>query len=137
MTQDDMVLEFHDAFNHPINVDPSNEEINLRKSLIDEEATEAYQEFVNLLNPREVTIPLLAQERKETLAALTKELADILYVVWGTAISFGLPLEEVFRRVHESNMSKLGDDGKPIYREDGKVLKGPNYKPVDLRDLFE
>ena len=44
-------------------------------------------------------------------------------------------LEQALRRVHRSNMSKLGDDGKPIYREDGKVLKGPNYQPPDLTDL--
>jgi predicted HAD superfamily Cof-like phosphohydrolase len=44
-------------------------------------------------------------------------------------------LEQALRRVHQSNMSKLGPDGKPIYREDGKVLKGPNYQPPDLSDL--
>ena len=46
-------------------------------------------------------------------------------------------LDEAMHRIHESNMSKLGDDGKPIYREDGKVLKGPNYKPPILNDLIE
>ena len=44
-------------------------------------------------------------------------------------------LEQALRRVHKSNMSKLGEDGKPVYREDGKVLKGPNYQPPDLSDL--
>jgi predicted HAD superfamily Cof-like phosphohydrolase len=44
-------------------------------------------------------------------------------------------IEQALRRVHASNMSKLGEDGKPIYREDGKVLKGPNYQPPDLSDL--
>ena len=66
---------------------------------------------------------------------LLKELADILYVVYGYAATYGLPIDEAFKRVHESNMSKLGEDGKPVYREDGKVLKGPNYKPADLSDL--
>ena len=66
---------------------------------------------------------------------LLKELADLLYVVYGYAATYGLPIDEAFKRVHESNMSKLGDDGKPLYREDGKVLKGPNYKPADLDDL--
>ena len=66
---------------------------------------------------------------------LLKELADILYVVYGYAATYGLPIDAAFKRVHESNMSKLGEDGKPIYREDGKVLKGPNYKPADLSDL--
>jgi predicted HAD superfamily Cof-like phosphohydrolase len=66
---------------------------------------------------------------------LLKEMADLLYVVYGYAATYGLPIDEAFKRVHESNMSKLGDDGKPLYREDGKVLKGPNYKPADLSKL--
>ena len=66
---------------------------------------------------------------------LLKELADLLYVIYGYAATYGLPIDEAFKRVHESNMSKLGDDGKPLYREDGKVLKGPNYKQADLGDL--
>jgi predicted HAD superfamily Cof-like phosphohydrolase len=70
-------------------------------------------------------------------AELTKELADLLYVVYGFAVTFGLPIDEVFERVHRSNMSKLGDDGKPLYRDDGKVLKGPNYQPPKLDDLFD
>ena len=49
------------------------------------------------------------------------------------AHSFGIDIEECFREVHQSNMSKLGEDGKPIYREDGKVIKGPNYKPPNLK----
>ena len=68
-------------------------------------------------------------------AALTKELADLLYVVYGAAVTFGLPLDVVFNRVHASNMSKLLD-GKPLKRQDGKVLKGPNYQPPKLDDLF-
>jgi predicted HAD superfamily Cof-like phosphohydrolase len=67
---------------------------------------------------------------------LTKELADLLYIVYGTAVTFGLPLEEVFTEVHRSNMSKLGADGKPLYRADGKVLKGPNYQEPDLDRYF-
>lgn len=66
---------------------------------------------------------------------MLKELADLVYVCYGYAATFGWDLDEAVRRVHASNMSKLGPDGKPIYREDGKVLKGPNYKAPDLRDL--
>ena len=65
-----------------------------------------------------------------------KELADLVYVCYQYAENMGWFLDEALNRVHESNMSKLGEDGKPIYREDGKVLKGPNYKPPDLSDLF-
>ena len=65
-----------------------------------------------------------------------KELADLVYVCYQFAENMGWFLDEALNRVHESNLSKLDEDGKPIYREDGKVLKGPNYKPPDLSDLF-
>ena len=65
-----------------------------------------------------------------------KELADLVYVCYQYAENMGWFLDEALNRVHESNMSKLDEDGKPIYREDGKVLKGPNYKPPDLSDLI-
>jgi len=65
-----------------------------------------------------------------------KELADLVYVAYQYAENMGWLLDEALDRVHKSNMSKLGDDGKPIYREDGKVLKGPNYKPPNLEDLI-
>ena len=65
-----------------------------------------------------------------------KELADLVYVCYQYAENMNWFLDEALNRVHESNMSKLGEDGKPIYREDGKVLKGPNYKPPDLSDLI-
>ena len=65
-----------------------------------------------------------------------KELADLVYVCYQYAENMNWFLDEALNRVHLSNMSKLGEDGKPIYREDGKVLKGPNYKPPDLSDLF-
>ena len=64
-----------------------------------------------------------------------KELADLVYVCYQYAENMRWNLDESLNRVHESNMSKLGDDNKPIYRDDGKVLKGPNYKPPDLSDL--
>ena len=65
-----------------------------------------------------------------------KELADLVYVCYQYAENMGWFLDEALDRVHKSNMSKLGADGKPIYREDGKVLKGPNYKPPTLTDLI-
>jgi len=68
-------------------------------------------------------------------AECLKELADLVYVCAQYAENMEWDLEQALRRVHQSNMSKLGEDGKPIYREDGKVLKGPNYQPPDLSDL--
>ena len=83
---------------------------------------------------------LVKEEYAEVLSATTeenllKELADLVYVTYGYAATFGWDLDEALRRVHASNMSKLGEDGQPIYRDDGKVLKGPNYEPLTLRIL--
>ena len=83
---------------------------------------------------------LVKEEYAELLSAtdeenLIKELADLVYVTYGYASTFGWNLDEAVRRVHASNMSKLDEDGQPIFREDGKVLKGPNYKEPYLEDL--
>lgn len=71
----------------------------------------------------------------ETPAEIMKEACDLVYVILGMFVEFGWDFDEAFRRVHESNMSKLGEDGKPIRRKDGKILKGPNYKAPTLGDL--
>ena len=86
---------------------------------------------------------LIDEEHKEFLYACEnegyvqelKELADLVYVCFQYAENMEWDLEEAMYRVHESNMSKLGLDGKPIRRADGKVLKGPNYQPPKLDDL--
>ena len=65
-----------------------------------------------------------------------KELADLVYVCYQYAENMRWDLDGALDLVHKSNMSKLDEDGNPIYREDGKVLKGPNYKPPDLSDLI-
>ncbi len=125
MTPYKMVLEFHKMYDIPINVEMnSNELIGLRQDLMWEELDEVVME---------ITVGYECIDKMK----LTKELADLMYVTIGTAVTFGLPLEEVFTEVHRSNMSKLGPDGKPIYREDGKVLKGPSYKEPNLEAFFE
>ena len=68
-------------------------------------------------------------------AECLKELADLVYVCYQYAANMDWDLDEALHRVHTSNMSKLDEDGKPIYREDGKVLKGPQYAPPNLEDL--
>ena len=68
-------------------------------------------------------------------AECLKELADVVYVCFQYAANMEWDLDEALHRVHNSNLSKLGEDGQPIYREDGKVLKGPNYQPPNLIDL--
>ena len=124
------VRDFTEAMEQPVDIPASDSRLisqyALRKILIREEADEAMEAFDAILR---------SGPTKDNVAHLTKELADILYVVYGAAVTFGLPLEEVFDRVHTSNLSKLVD-GKPLKREDGKVLKGPNYQPPKLDDLF-
>ena len=71
------------------------------------------------------------------LVGIADALTDILYVTYGAGHAFGLDLDACFREVQRSNMSKLGEDGKPIYREDGKVLKGPNYSEPDLKKTLQ
>ena len=77
----------------------------------------------------------LFRENNHIKAEALKELADLVYVCYQYAANMGWDLDEAMHRVHESNMSKLDEYGRPIYREDGKVLKGPNYKPPNLEDL--
>jgi len=79
---------------------------------------------------------LLFRKNLDIEAEALKELADLVYVCYQFAENQGWFLDEALDRVHKSNMSKLDEDGNPIYREDGKVLKGPNYKPPTLTDLL-
>ena len=70
-----------------------------------------------------------------TLIDVADALTDLLYVVYGAGHSFGIDLDKCFEEVHRSNMSKLGEDGKPIYREDGKILKGENFSEPNLKGI--
>ena len=137
-----MTDEFITAMEQPKGVDISEGEqggvLSMRLCLIREEAKEV-EDAICLLAAKVFNAELfgidMTEEIKAAKAALLKELCDLQYVLSGFVVTFGLPFDEAFKRVHESNMSKLGPDGKPIYREDGKVLKGPNYKKPDLSDL--
>ena len=107
--------------------------LDLRRTLIEEEFQELMKEFLNLkfIKIRDGKVP------DKYMAPFLKELCDLMYVLVGTAVVFDLPLYDAFREVHRSNMSKLGEDGKPIYRDDGKVLKGPNYSPADILEVLK
>lgn len=93
----------------------------------------------------ELRVELIAEELEELTHAIAMKdivgvadaLTDILYVTYGAGIAFGIDLDECFDEVHESNMSKLDENGKPIYREDGKVMKGPFYRPPNLKLVLE
>lgn len=130
MSQYQMVRDWMERFDHVLDKEPNWKDMDLCNSLIDEEQGEVQEELDRWREDKN-DISFLNKE------ALTKELCDLIWVCHFTAAKFGLPIETAFKRVYESNMSKLGDDGKPVLREDGKILKGPNYKPAELGDLFE
>ena len=113
------LLDQAEQFRQAYNLTTSGSAKATQKSLIDEEWSEFHEAYHH--EPDENQL---------------KELADLVYVCFQYAASQDWDLDEAMRRVHKSNMSKLGEDGKPIYRGDGKVLKGPNYAPPQLGDLI-
>lgn len=130
------VRYFHEAFGMPVVGHPrvpSDERVALRLRLIDEEYQEVRSELTNILEKQRYGHTVDDPNRR--LADLAKELSDLVYVIQGCALEFGLDLDRAIAIVHASNMSKLGADGKPIRRADGKVLKGPNYRAPDLSEL--
>ena len=125
MTISTIVREFHQTFGAVINDKPDHLLMHdyaltqMRLGLILEEADELFQ-------------AIDARDYVETADAL----GDLAYVTYGAALSLGIPLYRVVSEIHRSNMTKLGPDGKPIYRADGKILKGPNFEPPQLRPLL-
>ena len=118
MTNFESVKKFMQTFGQEIKEKacfPSQKIISLRLELIKEE--------LNELNE--------AVEKKD-IKEVADALTDILYVTYGAGHAFGINLDVAFNNVQASNMSKLGEDGKPIYRDDGKVLKGPKYFPPKI-----
>ena len=113
------VKTFMETFGQEIKIKPSfsTDKINsLRYDLIKEELDELKE----------------AMENKDLLE-VADALTDILYVTYGAGHAFGIDLDKCFEEVQNSNMSKLGENGKPIFNESGKVMKGPNYFKPDLR----
>ena len=120
-----LVNEFHKNYDHPTPDKPKHpdqidtELWDLRWDLLREEFEECRLAYSDR-NPLEIM----------------DALCDIIYVVYGMAIAYGWPINEALAEVHRSNMSKLGPDGSPIKRPDGKILKGPNYTPPDLARIW-
>ncbi len=116
------VETFHNAFKITNRENPiaftTKKEVKLRFELMDEENKE-----------------YLEAAKNNDLIEVADALGDMLYILCGTILSHGMQhkIEEVFNEIQRSNMSKLGENGKPIYREDGKVLKGPNYFKPNLK----
>ena len=116
------VKDFHQAFGQRVGEYPNlpnQDERMLRKKLLAEE----FEEY-------------MTGEFDDDIVEIADALADIIYIACGTAVSYGIPLDEVFAEVHRSNMSKLVD-GKPIYREDGKVLKPEGWMPPDVKGVLD
>lgn len=121
MTNFEKVAEFMNTFGQTVETEPTWTGVaGLRYELIREELEELEEAI-----------------RYKDIVDVADALTDLLYVVYGAGHSFGIDLDKCFEEVHNSNMSKLGDDGKPIYREDGKVLKGPNYWKPDLEKVMK
>ena len=119
------VHEFHTAFGAGIKNVPTGsigEDRNLLRYNLMKEENEEYLEAV----------------KNNDLVETADALGDMLYILCGTIIEHGMQdkIEEVFEEIQRSNMSKLGEDGKPIYREDGKILKGPNYFKPNIKDIL-
>ncbi len=120
------VQEFHSTFGLGINNNPvadlGRPKNTLRFNLMKEE-NEEYLEAAN----------------NNDLPEVADALGDMLYILCGTIIEHGMQykIEEVFEEIQRSNMSKLGEDGKPIFREDGKVMKGPGYFKPDIKRILE
>lgn len=125
-TQLEMLKEFHQKFELTVGTEPtgrlSPNDHRLRYNLMAEELGE-WDDAATLGNTREVA----------------KELADLLYVVYGTIVTHGLTevMESVFAEVHRSNMSKVWEDGTVHRREDGKIIKPPTYSPADLSEYID
>jgi len=118
MTNFISVKKFMETFGQEVKTKagfPSDKVVKLRYDLIKEELDEFAQAI-----------------KDKNLVEVADSLTDILYVTYGAGIAFGIDLDKCFDEVQRSNMSKLGEDGKPIYNENGKVMKGPNYFQPDL-----
>lgn len=145
-TNEELVLFFHDEFDCPINEKDTPKLRMNRAKLVAEEAfelvealvgtTEADALFSSIGMSKSPMFTSYVTKTPGSLAEVAKESADLKYVTYGTDVTFGVDAAVAFTAVHESNMSKLGPDGKPIYREDGKVLKGPNYQEADVTEAL-
>ena len=123
MSNFDDVKTFMETYGQEVKKTPSfpnDKIIQLRIDLIKEELKE-FQEAIN----------------NKDLLEIADALTDILYVTYGAGYAYGINLDKCFKEVQRANMSKLGSDGKPIYNEKGKVMKGPNYSEPNLKQFVE
>ena len=131
-TVTEQVTEFHKAFGMPIGTVKAKEFDSYRFAQIvpGEETAKRLKLRLDLIREEYAEV-LSAQSSPDVL----KEVCDLVYVLVGLCVETGWDFDEAFKRVHESNMSKLNEQGDPIFRDDGKVLKGPTYTPANMEDL--
>lgn len=131
MTNYQMTREFTRAFRQPLDeAIPKKETLELAFKLIEEEFCEVGDEFDNLISKTGCDEDVTDEDK----AKLLKELCDLVFVCHWAAATQGFEFDKAYEAVWKSNMSKLDDDGNPIYREDGKVLKSHNYKPANVME---
>ena len=118
----ELVGDFMEAFGQTVQVDPTWPDFSTRELRL-ELISEEFSELAQAIDDRD-------------MIQIADALTDLLYVVYGAGHAFGIDLDECFQEVHSSNMSKLGPNGKPIHREDGKVMKGPGYFEPDLEGIL-
>ena len=138
-----LVRRFHHLYGLPVRTDGpglERESLHMRMSLIAEEFAElvgaVYGRAARARVEAAYTRAVADDDGERDTAAAADALADLVYVVYGMALETGIDLAAVLAEVQRSNMSKLGADGKPIYREDGKVLKGPSYFAPDVAEVL-
>lgn len=146
------VAEFHAAFGHPIERTPITPEAKtrlLRFRLLFEEVME-FGRAIGIDGLSNVDEKIFEEQLRETLDTFVIDptadvslpdaadaLGDIDYVCAGANLVFGFPAEDVAEEIHRANMSKLGEDGRPIQDANGKIVKGPRYTPPDVRSVLE
>jgi len=138
-----LVRQFHETYALPVVTDApevDRDRIHMRMALVAEELAElveaVYGEQAGAEISAAFTRAVAADDGTRDTVEAADALGDLVYVVYRMALECGIPLDAVLAEIQASNLSKLGDDGKPIYREDGKVLKGPGYFPPDIAKVL-
>lgn len=139
---EDLVRQFHEVYGLPIQHDEPDvdrERVHMRMRLIYEEVSELTGAVYGDKARRilEETISSLPDDGTRDTIETADALADLIYVIYGMALECGISLPAVLREVQASNLSKLDGEGKPIYREDGKVLKGDNFFPPNVKSALK
>lgn len=138
-----LVRQFHATYDVPVAdgaASVATDRVHMRMALVAEEFAELVAAVYGARAGEHVATAFAAavadDDGTRDVVAAADALGDLVYVVYGMALECGIPLPEVLAEVHASNLSKLGADGRPVHRADGKVLKGPSYAPPDVAGVL-